>query len=106
MKTNILRVLGIALVFSASMAHADDFVSEADGATASAQTPPADIFFDLEPKPEKNELSFELVESVADPSVTCICFHKYCYPAGDKGQYIKCDCILKICSDKTRPDPF
>ena len=96
MKANILRVLGITLVFSASMARADDSVS----APASAQTPP-DIFYDLTPEPKKDDLSFATGNS--EPEDTCICLHKECYPIGE---YIGCTCIIKICSGPLDPMPF
>jgi hypothetical protein len=60
--------------------------------TASAQTAPADMFYDLTPAPEQSELSFD-----TEPEDYCVCLHKVCYPAGDQGQYIKCRCEWMSC---------
>jgi len=65
--------------------------------TAEAQALPAEMLFDLEPKPAQNPLHFDPGGSETEDY--CVCLHKVCFPAGDQGQYIKCKCEWLSCVD-------
>ena len=109
MKTNIPRVLCTVVLISALMACVTTNVAKADepiGERANTQSPPTDIFYDLHPAPKTNDMFFDLGAGAADPEDLCICLHKICYPFGEKRQYIKCDCMVLICSGPRTPEPF